>query len=142
MRSDERVARERKDIYVGNPKRILWMSRHVPLPSQRKELERLFPGHLLITESRPFSSAEQIVRRYRENRGDEMVVVAPWSVVRQIIRLGIKPIYAEMRPCSKQEAESVIVSGRSQHKRYYCFVKFHYCTDVALKLEPIIPNIS
>ena len=116
---------------------IVWMSRHMPLDSQKAELERLFPGHTLIMEKRPFSSAEQIVRRYRESGGDEMVVVAPWSVVRQIIRLGIKPIYAEMRPATEEDHESMTISGPARKRRYFKFVAFHYCTDVSLKLEPI-----
>ncbi len=124
-------------------KKIIWMSRHAPLSSQRTALEKLFPKHSLVIEKRPFSSAEQIVKRYQDVGGDEMVVVAPWSVIRQLIRLGIKPIYAEMVPTSAADAESVIVSGRSKKRRYYRFVGFHYCTDVSLKLEPIpLPSTS
>jgi hypothetical protein len=119
------------------------MSRHAPLASQKIALEKLFPGHQLIIEKRPFSSAEQIVNRFRAVAGDEMVVVAPWSVVRQLIRLGIKPIYAEMKPTSAADGEAVTVPGKSKRKRYYKFVGFHYCTDVSLKLEPIpIPGKS
>ncbi|MBO0887473.1 hypothetical protein J2P12_00070 [Candidatus Bathyarchaeota archaeon] len=117
-------------------KKIIWVSRHAPLKSQISELERLFPKHTLVIEKRPFSSAEQIVKRFREAEGDEMVVVAPWSVMRQIIKLGIRPIYAEMKPTTSADAESVIVSGRKK-RRYYKFVGFSYCTDVSLKLEPI-----
>lgn len=122
---------------MSKPKTIVWMSRHAPLNSQKIALEKLFPKHVLIMEKRPFSSAEQIVKRYQDVGGDEMVVVAPWSVMRQLIRLGIKPIYAEMVPTSAADAESVIVNGRSKKRRYYRFVGFHYCTDVSLKLEPI-----
>lgn len=123
---------------MAKSKVIVWVSRHAPLDSQKSELERLFPGHKLVIESKPFKSAEQIVHRFREAGGDEMVVVAPWSVMRQLIRLGIKPIYAEMKPTSAADAESVIVAGRSKRKRYYRFVAFHYCVDVSLKFEPII----
>ena len=125
---------------MAKTKTVVWVSRHVPLESQKTELERLFPGHRLVIEKRPFSSAEQIVRRFREAGGDEMVVVAPWSVMRQIIKLGIRPIYAEMKPSTAEDAESVVVSGRSKRRRYYRFVGFSYCTDVSLKLEPITPG--
>lgn len=122
---------------MAKPKKIVWMSRHAPLDSQKLELEKLFPKHSLVIEKRPFSSAEEIVKRFRDVGGDEMVTVAPWSVIRQIIRLGVRPIYAEMEPASAADAESVIVAGRSKRKRYYRFVGFRYCTDVSLKLEPI-----
>ena len=119
------------------PKKIVWMSRHAPLESQTLALEKLFPGHQLIIEKRPFSSAEQIYKRFQDVGGDEMVIVAPWSVMRQLIRLGVKPIYAEMKPTNAADAESVVVAGRSKKRRYYKFVGFSYCTDVTLKLEPI-----
>jgi len=122
---------------MSKPKTIVWVSRHAPLESQKEALDKLFPGHQLVIEKRPFSSAEMIVRRFREVGGDEMVTVAPWSVIRQIIRLGIKPIYAEMKPASAADAESVVVAGRSKKKRYYRFVGFHYCNGVELQLEPI-----
>lgn len=119
-------------------KTIVWMSRHSPLVSQLKELERLFPGHSLIIDRRAFSSAAQIVQRFHEALGDEMVVVAPDSVVRELIRLGIRPIYAEMQQVSTAgEAETTIVANRSKRRRYYRFVKFHYCVGIPRLLEPI-----
>jgi hypothetical protein len=119
-------------------KTIVWMSRHAPLPSQLKELERLFPKYHLLLEKRPFSSAMQIIRRFRAVGGDEMVVVAPWSVIRELIKLGMKPIYAEMvQVHAADDAETTIITGRSQRKRYYKFLRFAYCTDVSLTLVPI-----
>jgi hypothetical protein len=34
-------------------------------------------------------------------------------------------------------AETTIITGKSRKKRYYKFLRFAYCTDVALKLVPI-----
>jgi hypothetical protein len=126
------------------PTRIVWMSRHAPLISQKLELERLFPGHELVTDTRAFSSAEVIKRRFVEAKGDEMVVVAPWAVIRELIRLGIKPIYAEMLQITATRARAMdpaevatMTTGKSNKRRYYKFLKFSYCTDVSLTLVPI-----
>lgn len=122
---------------------IMWMSRHAPLPSQIKELERLFPKHRLVVDKRPFSSAAQIVRRFQLEKADEMVTVAPWSVIRELIKLGIKPIYAEMVQVSAaDDADTTIITGRSKKKRYYKFLRFAYCTDVKLTLVPIEPPLK
>lgn len=118
-------------------KTIVWMSRHAPLASQLAELERLFPKHDLILDKRPFSSAAQIIRRFRTVGGDEMVVVAPWSVVRELIKLGVRPIYAEMKQTTAAQAESTVLVGKSKRKRHYKFIRFVYCTDVSLTLESI-----
>jgi hypothetical protein len=119
------------------------MSRHAPLASQLKELERLFPGFSLVVDKKPFSSALEIVRRFRDIQGDEMVTVAPWSVIRELIRLGIRPIYAEMvQVHDLKDAETTIVTGKSKKKRYYKFLRFAYCTDVKLTLEPIVAPVK
>lgn len=119
---------------------IVWMSRHAPLPAQLAELERLFPRFSLVIEKRPFSSASEIIRRFRDVSGDELVAVAPWSVVRELIKLGIKPIYAEMvQVGSAGDADTTIITGKAKKKRFYKFQRFVYCTSVSLKFEEIPP---
>lgn len=118
------------------PKKIVWMSRHSPTPSQLTELERLFPGYTLHIDPNPFSSAADIVARFKAAKGDEMLVVAPWTVIRELIKLGIRPIYAEMKAMPLDDP-SVEVRLGTKRKRGYKFVRFHYCEDVALKLTPI-----
>ena len=116
-------------------KTIVWMSRHRPLPVQLKELERLFPKHKLIMETRPFSSADQIVKRFRKAGGDELIAVAPWSVIRELIKLGLRPIYAEMEKVNQvEDRETTITTDEGRH---YRFIRFSWCIDVRLKLEPI-----
>jgi hypothetical protein len=118
------------------PTRVVWMSRHSPTLSQLTELGRIYPQHELIFDTRAFDSADQIVQRFKEVKGDELVVVAPWSVIRAIIKAGVRPIHAEMQqvPCDGPDAE-VIVQGT--RRRCYKFVSFSRCTSVALTLEPL-----
>lgn len=120
-------------------KKIMWVSRHTPTQRQIDDLSRLFPGHEVVVDSNPFSSADDIVRRFNQTNSSEMVVVAPWTVMREIIRRGIRPIYAEMRqvPCDSPEAEVTITTRVSS--RCYRFVRFLRCNGVSLDLSPINP---
>ena len=111
--------------------KILWLSRHRPLPSQIKELERLFGSISLIIDSKPFSSAEEIKERMERLKVDDIVAVAPLSVIQRLTELGIKPLWAEMQVCNKEEAE-VEANGR-----YYKFIKFRRIKDVKIEYEDL-----
>lgn len=87
-------------------KRIVWFSRHEPLESQIKELKRLFGEETeIIQDPKPFSSAEEVAKRYKEMGGDDMVVVAPLSVLGKLCQLGIKPLWADMEVVDPKNAE-------------------------------------
>lgn len=121
------------------PKKIVWMSKHLPTPTQRAELDRLFPDHTLILETKPWSDATDITRRFHEANGDAMVVVAPWHVMKELIKRGVKPlIYAEMLrvPCDSPERE-VILGAYSGRQRCFKFLRFHYVDDIAIISRPI-----
>jgi hypothetical protein len=119
------------------PKNIVWMSRHAPTPSQVRELDRLYPDHNFIVEGRPFSDAADIVRRFREVEGDEMVVVAPWTVINEIVKQGIHPLVAKMErvSCTSKEAEVVLGSGKK--RRCQRFIRFERCDGFDMKLSPV-----
>jgi len=98
--------------------RILWLSRHKPLPSQIRELERLFGEVEVVQDPNPFSSADEIKQRFVSGGYDDIVVVAPLSVIQRLTELGVKPLWAEMEVCSPEEAE-VWASGRPY--KFKCF---------------------
>ena len=112
-------------------KRILWLSRHDPLPSQIAELQRIFGAVEITKDPNPFDSAEDIVQRFRKGGYDEMVVVAPLTVIAKLCELGIRPLYAEMKQVPREEAE-VEASGR-----YYRFVKFKRIVGVKVEFEEL-----
>ena len=113
-------------------KKILWLSRHFPLPSQIKELNRIFGETVDVTvDPDPFSNAEDIVNRFKIGNFDDIVVVAPLSVIQRLTELGIKPLWAEMKRVSKEEAETE-VSGR-----YYRFIKFKRIKGIKIEFEEL-----
>lgn len=112
--------------------RIIWFSRHPALPSQVAELRRVFGEDVeLLQDPNPFSSAEEVVRRFRSLGGDDMVVVAPLSVLGRLCDLGLKPLWAEMEQVPPEQAE-VIAAGRG-----YRFIRFRRVKRLVLEFEEV-----
>ncbi|MGB9661364.1 MAG: hypothetical protein ACPL5F_05015 [Moorellaceae bacterium] len=113
-------------------KKVVWFSRHDPLPSQVTELRRLFgPDVQIVQDPKPFSNAEDIVTRFKAAGGDEMVVVAPLSVLGRLVDLDIKPLWAEMEQVPPEQAE---VSAAGRH---YRFVRFRRVKRLTLEFEEV-----
>jgi hypothetical protein len=112
--------------------RILWLSRHKPLGSQRKELERLFGEILLFQDSKPFSSAGEVLKRFKEGGFDEIVTVAPLSVIAHLTEQGIKPLWAEMQQVPNNGSAEVVTKDR-----YYRFVCFKRIKSIKIEFEEI-----
>ena len=101
-------------------KRVLWVSRHTPLPLEIAELKRLFGEDASVaTDVSPFISAEDIVERFRRGGYDEMVVVAPMSVIGRIVDEGVLPLWAEMKRVQRREDRDLEYNGR-----WYKFMGF------------------
>jgi hypothetical protein len=115
--------------------KILWLSRHRPLPAQIAELERLF-GHAEVTiDPKPFSSAEEIVARFRAGGYDEIVVVAPLSVIARLTEMGIRPLWAEMKQIpspSPDPSREVEANGR-----WYRFERFRRIVNVQIVFDDL-----
>ncbi len=79
-------------------KRILWLSQHRLLEVQEAALRERFGKDVVIeTDSRPFDDAADIVQRFREGKYDEIVVVAPISVLQKLLELGVQPFRSIMK---------------------------------------------
>lgn len=89
----------------------------------------------LIVEQdrRPFSSAEEIVRRYKAAGYDDMVVVAPLSVIARLIDLGIRPLWCEMDQVDPRTGSPDI----TYRGRGYKFIRFRRVKTVKMEFEEI-----
>lgn len=112
--------------------KIKWLSRHKALESQRRELENLFGEILLLQDSNPFSNAREILKRFREGGFDEIVAVAPLSVIAHLTELGIKPLWAEMKQVQNDGSAEVVTKDR-----YYRFVCFKRIKSIRMEFEEI-----
>ena len=112
--------------------KVVWFSRHPALSSQIAELKRLFGEDVqIIPDPNPFASAEDILSRFRAKGGDEMVVVAPLSVLGRLCDLGIKPLWADMEQVPPEQAE-VIAAGRG-----YRFIRFRRVKRLVLEFVEV-----
>jgi hypothetical protein len=110
--------------------RILWLSRHKPLPAQRAELERIFKHVTVEIDPQTFASAEEIAERLSTGGYDEIVVVAPLSVIAKLTEFGIKPLWAEMKQISSPSLDpyrEVRTNGR-----WYRFERFRRIEKVEI----------
>lgn len=122
-----------------NSTKLVWMSRHAPTPSQVRELDRLFPGHDFLVDGRSFSDAADIATRFRAVAGDEMVVVAPLTVVNELVKQGIRPLIAIMErvPCHDSSAE--IVLGKGKRRRCQKFIRFERVEGIDFRTTTVVP---
>jgi len=123
---------------MENGKIIVWMSRHSPIEKQIIELKRLFGENTTVLQfEKPFANAEEVVNRYRKMHGDEMVVVAPLSVIAKIVELGVKPLWAEMQLVNSCDPTEWDVAVPGDPPRYYRFIKFRRITGVEIQYEEL-----
>lgn len=113
-------------------KKIIWFSRHPAIPKQVGELKRLFGEIEVIQDPKPFANADDVIKRYKKMGGDEMVIVAPLSVIGAICKKGIKPLWAEMEQVPADQAD-VNANGRG-----YKFIKFRRVKRLVLEFEDVI----
>lgn len=111
--------------------RIIWFSRHNPLEKQKDELKRKFGEVEILIDTQPYSNADDIINRFKAAKADEMVTVAPLSVIDQLCQRGIQPLFAEMEVVHNGEYD-VISSGRK-----YKFLKYTRIKQINIVKEEL-----
>ncbi len=113
-------------------KRILWVSRHNPHPRQIEALREMHGSDAVVEqESRPFDDARQVARRFREGRFDDMVIVAPLSVIQVLCGEGIRMLWSE----AVEENDPARIEFRGARNQGYRFVRFRRIKRVAIEFE-------
>ena len=113
-------------------KKILWMSRHEPHRRQIETLRNTYGGDTIVEqESRPFDDARQIAKRFREGNYDDMVIVAPLSVIQVLCNEGIRMLWSE----AVEENDPSKVEFRGARGQGFRFVRFRRIKRVALEFE-------
>jgi hypothetical protein len=88
----------------------------------------------LVTDPKPFDSAETIVKRVRDGNYDDCIVVAPYSVLAKMVDLGLRPLWSEAEQLPDQAN-----SDWNVRDRYYRFLRFKRVKDLVLELETLGP---
>lgn len=112
--------------------RVYWCSKHDPTPTQKRALSACE----VVKDPRPFSNAEQIIKRFKESRCDDIIVVAPLSVIRKMVELGIRPVWSEMEETDPEHGEVYISSHgngpNGRWMRHKCFLRIK---NVSIEFE-------
>lgn len=116
-------------------KKILWYSRHPMMEFQRPILQNIFGGDMVIEQlvgRDAYISAEKIVGYMKQNKFDEIIMVAPLSVMVKVIELGVRPIKAEVVEIKDSREATFSYNGR-----HYKFLKFVRVVKLELVTEDI-----
>lgn len=103
--------------------RILWISRHPPLPKQLEELRRVFGEFELIQYAGFVKDAKHVVELMRMYRADEVVTIIPLTMIYHLVNEEkVYPIFPKMESLPNDSADYDYVDPGSGRK--YRFAKF------------------
>ncbi|MEM4592326.1 MAG: hypothetical protein QW196_02895 [Sulfolobales archaeon] len=114
-------------------KRILWISRHPPLPKEVEALERAF-GKVQILQYAGFvRDVDHVIQLIKQYRADEVVTILPLSIIMRLCERGIKPLFPE---CIQVEGEDYDFVDEGSGRKYK-FIRFVRVKAVKLETEPV-----
>tara|TARA_Y100000310_G_scaffold213371_1_gene214318 strand:+ start:1170 stop:1550 length:381 start_codon:yes stop_codon:yes gene_type:complete len=117
------------------PKKVLWVSQHSMQGVQMGCLRRMYGNDVEVMEdTRPFDSAEVIIQRVRDGGYDDVIVVAPHSVLDRMCKLGLRPLWADAEQVFDRNKADWSVKGR-----HYRFLGFSRVKELKLVLEDLGP---
>jgi hypothetical protein len=101
-------------------------------------LRRMFGNDVEIEWKRErfsFQSAENIVLDFREGGYDEMIIVAPLSVIARVVDLGVRPLWSQA-----QVINDPYKADWSVKNRHYRFVEFRRVEKLVLEFSDLGPE--
>ena len=99
---------------------------------QMPALRRMFGDDVQLTEQVGWlGNAEKIVEVYRCGGFDDLIIVAPLSVISRVVELGVHPLWSEALQCAPEKADWV-TNGRG-----YRFNQFRRIQRLALEFHDL-----
>ena len=113
--------------------KILWVSRHSVKDFQIKWLQNHFDKEIEVVTCPTERSSAKAVKEYFDQSGcDDLIVVAPYSVLDHLCRLGLRPLWSVNPQVNQGEPYSFEFNGR-----YYRFDGFKRVVKLELVLEDL-----
>ena len=88
-------------------------------------------------DARPFDSAEEIAGRYREGGYNDLVVVAPLSVIGRLVDLKLNPLWGQTKQIDGPDGAEIIMPRRGGRTDYYVFDRFRRVKALQLEFEEL-----
>jgi hypothetical protein len=105
--------------------KILWVSPYPIYKSQRKTLQKMYGNDVEVlkypTEIERPEQAEEVARKFREGNYDDIVVIAPSSVISRLLELGVKPLWAQEEVVENLERADRVDEASSTGYRFLRF---------------------
>ncbi|MSR85601.1 hypothetical protein EXS71_04180 [Candidatus Uhrbacteria bacterium] len=110
-------------------KKVLWVSRHKFTKSQEIGLRKFLDSDVeVVSDPRPFDDAREIACRFKSGGYDDMVVVAPLSVIAVLCQEGMKPLYSE----AIEENDLSKIEFRGARGQGFRFLRFRRVVELRL----------
>jgi len=134
-------------------KRVLWISRHKPLPAQIKYLEQKLGEFELLIWSKPLSTAKDAIELALKHSADYVIPVLPLSFIQYLVmeakKYGITVLKADMQnlhncevqPCPEYDPKTdTIMESRDMNTgqkiyRHFRFRGFKILKDIIIVEE-------
>jgi len=114
-------------------RRILWISRHPPLPKEVEALEKAFGKVQVFQYASSVRDADHVIRLVEQYGADEVVTILPLSIIMRLCERGLHPIWPECVQVNGEEYDFVDEgSGRK-----YKFIRFVRVKKVLMITEPL-----
>ena len=130
--------------------KVLWLSRHYPLPAQERELKRIYgPDTQIIVHPQPIPTAEHAIQLARSLQCEVIVPVLPLSFIMRLVEAAKKEkitlLWAQMKElhvCDEScpadpDCEVKLPNYTGVEYRHLRFVGFKIIEGVELKLRDI-----
>lgn len=126
--------------------KVLWVSKHDPLPAQIREIRRKIPDAEIIVEKGFFASAEEVAEIARQHNAKVIIAVVPLSFLARLVEFKeFTLLYADMElvrtereyPEVDRDCETVVPAyqGRERVYKVYRFKQFKRIKGIKLELE-------
>jgi len=114
-------------------KKVAWVSRHPMHPSQKEALVKVYGNDIIIDGTMTsFGDAREIIKKYRDGKFDDMVIVAPLSVLEVLCSQGIYPLWAD----SVEENDPAKIEFRGARGQGFRFVGFKRIKEIRKVFYP------
>ena len=111
--------------------KILWVSRHPILEVEVRWLEDRF-GEIKIDQISSFGPAEELIEKFKKGGYDEILVIAPLTVIRKICEAGIHPLWIQAEEASDSNEADFTYRGK-----HYRFVEIRRIRGIKVELEEV-----
>jgi len=111
--------------------KILWVSRHPILRKAVRWLEERF-GEIQIDQIPSFGPAEELIEKFKKGGYDEMLIIAPLTVIKIICEAGIHPLWIQTEEVATPNEADFTYRGK-----HYRFVEIRRIKGIRIEFEEV-----